>query len=145
MSAYIMEPRDIEAIGLFVDRKAREGKLFCYRKLGKPRANYEDNYLTGQRVAEILMRENVRSVNFRYSERNRSPKLNIDDAGEPDATEVASLLSTWCYQACERKDFYRSEAYEVYVALLELALKVAVDEIGELKTEIGGLQASWRG
>lgn len=38
---------------------------------------------------------------------------------------MVELLGRWEYQACERNDFKRSEAYEAYVRLLELTMKVA--------------------
>lgn len=132
MSAYVMELSDIERLGRFADDNTpghgdMKG-LFVYRK-GRP---YADNYMSGQRVAEALLRENVRSVNYRYSTKDHVPKIKVANIkGKQSIKTVSQLLGCWNYQACERKDFKRSEAYEVYVQLLVLALEVAAVQLTE--------------
>lgn len=126
MSAYIMDTDRIEQIGRFVDlHKSDPRGIFVYRE-GR---DYTENYMSGQRVAEVLMRENVRSVNYRYKERTKVPKIAVPADGDPPVELIAELLHTWDYQSCERKDFGRSEARAVYVRLLELTMDVAVGQL----------------
>lgn len=66
-------------------------------------------------IARELRRENIRSVNYRYSERSRFPKnwdcsitsLNISNLSNVDRAALVDCLD---YQSSERPDYYKSHA-----------------------------------
>lgn len=65
-----------------------------------------------------LWRENVRSVNYRYDERGRTPSYRYR---RPSArllpSDVYTAVSCYQYQACERPDWERTRAYRWTTAL----------------------------
>jgi hypothetical protein len=122
----------IEAIGRFVDdttmvNNPGDRGLWFYKK----KQDYSKTRINGQRVAEILMRENVRSVNYRYSETKRVPKVKVTDKSySPTPAEVGRYIRELRYQSCERKDFDRSDARKVMDLINELALERLARETG---------------
>jgi hypothetical protein len=71
-------------------------------------------------IGHMLWRENVRSVNFRYDERGRTPSYRFTEAEEwVDSAVALKLLHCLGYQSCERPDWQRSEAYAWLLALEE--------------------------
>lgn len=131
MSAYVMDPQDIEAIGRFVQYHA----VLCAPANSKglwvywPGIPYDENRMNGQQVAELLMAENVRSVNHRYKEADPAPAVRVPELVRidqlPTLREVYELLGTWDYQACECDDYKQTRAYEALHMLRNLALDVA--------------------
>lgn len=67
-----------------------------------------------QRIANVLMRENIRSVNWRYGERTKIRKVIF---GENYVHAHPHQLIQWLrcldYQSCERDDYEKSEAYRL--------------------------------
>lgn len=60
-----------------------------------------------QEVADMLKRDNVRSVNYRYGLRSRVGKCDLTQAA-PDMQKpeiVAALCECLSYQSCERPDY----------------------------------------
>lgn len=60
-------------------------------------------------AGRILLLENTRSVNHRYSERKRAPKYEHAPYLE-SPVQVLKSLDCFEYQACEHKGWARSEA-----------------------------------
>jgi hypothetical protein len=132
VSAYICENELFEKIGYFVDVYTKRPKfsdepgLWLHRKGDSP----SGNRMSGQRVAEILMRENVRSVNYRYEERSRSPKLKVPKQGKvPTPGEICRLCARLEYQSNERRGYFKSDGFRVLNLVRELALQVATNNI----------------
>lgn len=61
-----------------------------------------------QGFADALKAENIRSVNYRYKERNRIKPCDLTK-GEPigtfNARDLWTLVGCWEYQSCERPDY----------------------------------------
>jgi hypothetical protein len=72
--------------------------------------------------ANILKRENVRSVNHRYNERTRFEPIVFEPASSSySAWQTINWLRCIDYQSCERPDYNKSEAYRLNMELqLEL-------------------------
>lgn len=63
-----------------------------------------------QTVANALKRENIRSVNYRYKERTRVTKCNLDEALQDEVNtytghDILKLLDCLDYQSCEHPDY----------------------------------------
>jgi hypothetical protein len=62
-------------------------------------------------TGKTLWRENHRSVNYRYSERSRTPAYTFTGIEAPlDAAVVFKAAACYEYQTCEHPGFKRSEA-----------------------------------
>ena len=69
-------------------------------------------------LANTLKRENIRSVNYRYNQRNRINPCDLSDAmpvgadeGHYRAIDLLQLAECLDYQSCERNDYEKSVAY----------------------------------
>jgi len=63
-----------------------------------------------QTIADTLKRENIKSVNWRYKERNRFRKVNLDACAPSDlelftVNDILGLLNCVDYQSCEPTDY----------------------------------------
>lgn len=68
--------------------------------------------------ANILKRENVRSVNHRYNERTKFKPVEFEPAStEYSAWQTIQWLRSIDYQSCERPDYEKSEAYRLNLSL----------------------------
>lgn len=79
----------------------------------------------------ILMRENVRSVNWRYGERTRHKKIKVVvpymDAYVPEPIEqIVQWLRCLDYNSCERPDYERSKAYTLNMKMQQALLMTMV-------------------
>ena len=91
-----------------------------------------------------LWRENVRSVNYRYNERKRTPKYEAEltDA-ELRPEDVLAAIHCYQYQACERPDWKRSWAYRA-MAVLEGYIESQYPEAAAAyKNGRDGLEVQW--
>jgi hypothetical protein len=73
-----------------------------------------------ERIGAILKKENVRSVNYRYSER-QSTKFEYDASVVGKEISRAQILqAAFClnYQSCERDDWPKSEAHAIIMAIV---------------------------
>ena len=76
----------------------------------------EDNEFK-QKLADALKKANIRSVNYRYNERTKITKCDLNEAEPLGWEDVAMLTASLDYQSCERPDWKRSKAR---TALLEI-------------------------
>lgn len=79
---------------------------------------------TAEVVGQILLDENVRSVNYRYSEDERF----VYDHATPASTrwtpvEILSAIDCYEYQACETPEWSTSEAHAICVALRHILVR----------------------
>lgn len=85
--------------------------------------------LSKDQIGRELWRENVRSVNYRYSERGRTPAYQYRAPGElPHYLAILKQVECYQYQTCERPDWERSTAHRWTQALRELLEKQAEAE-----------------
>lgn len=85
MSAFICSDRHVATIAIF----AAEGNLTI-----------------AQDVANILKRDNIRSVNYRYKKRNRIKPCDISDYWkEVTPSDIVALCNSLEYQSAHRPDY----------------------------------------
>lgn len=77
-----------------------------------------------QRVANLLKRENIQSVNYRYGDETPVTPCDIHDAMDLELADVYSLASSLDYQSCETPTYKSRRASEV----LELIKHMVHDE-----------------
>ena len=75
-----------------------------------------------QAVAQILLDENVKSVNYRYSE-SETPQIDYD-RGAPILSAIQAIKAAQClrYQSCEHSDFEESIAFKLIEAIISDAI-----------------------
>lgn len=124
MSAYIVSNNHINAILRFADLHCSSVVGgFARQHMKMPAAG---EYLT--KIGQILLRENVRSVNYRYREKTRPGKFEYDqDAPAVSHIEALKLVNCLDYQSCERKDWHKSPAC---ILLAEIKMKILEDLAG---------------
>ena len=69
-------------------------------------------------IAKILYKENLKSVNYRYNERNRLPNLKNVDFKPVSNVELIKLIHCLDYQSCETSTYKKSKAYQMINQLL---------------------------
>jgi hypothetical protein len=78
-------------------------------------------------AAAILLRENYRSVNYRYKERKRAPKVvSFAEAEAVNLAQFKTLLDCYAYQSCEHKGWERSGSRSLILDLKERLLDYVV-------------------
>lgn len=77
---------------------------------------------TADAVGRMLWRENHRSVNYRYSERTRTPRYTFESlpVARIDVARVAKAIDGYVYQSCEHPGWRASEASRFCDALREV-------------------------
>lgn len=109
MSAYIMSEQDInDIVNYFVNATASDQLWLCI--------DGDYNYLTrdnAEHVADILYRENVRSVDARYNETNTVNFTYKPTYNTVSDKEVSQLIDSLEYQSCETSDYYETQAYKM--------------------------------
>ena len=75
-----------------------------------------------QEVAQLLIDENIKSVNYRYSEAETS--LIEYDRGAPILSAIEAIKAAQClrYQSCEHSDFEDSIAFKLIQAIIADAI-----------------------
>lgn len=70
-----------------------------------------------------LWRENHRSINYRYNERQRTPAYEFSGIEAPlDDWTVFKQISCYGYQTCERPDWEKSRSYRLTEKLAAVIL-----------------------
>jgi hypothetical protein len=87
--------------------------------------------LSRDEIGRWLWRENVRSVNYRYSERDRTPAYRYRAYELPHYLAILKQVECYQYQACERPDWPQSTAYRWTTALRELLAQQAAVQYPE--------------
>jgi hypothetical protein len=75
-----------------------------------------------QEVAQLLIDENIKSVNYRYSEAETS--LIEYDRGAPILSAIEAIKAAQClrYQSCEHSDYEESIAFKLIEAIIADAI-----------------------
>lgn len=116
MSAYVVSDKQVSAILQGVYGTTHAG--FNVWQFQSDSDSY--HYVMGadksqQQEANLLMAENVRSVNHRYKDEElTSSKVVLDRNAKPlPAIEVLKLIDNLEYQSCECDDWEQTEAYKL--------------------------------
>jgi len=115
MSAFIVSDTHINALVRYASR--HNVRAFH----GNPLAMFQvkDNE---QAAAELLLAENVKSVNYRY--RDNEVMTITYDPGAPILTAIQAIKAAQClrYQSCECDDFEESIAFKLIEAIIADAI-----------------------
>jgi len=115
MSAFIVSDTHINALVRYASR--HNVRAFY----GNPLAMFQvkDNE---QATAELLLAENVKSVNYRY--RDNEVMSITYDRGAPILTAIQAIKAAQClrYQSCECDDFEESIAFKLIEAIIADAI-----------------------
>lgn len=63
-----------------------------------------------QRIADLLKKANIRSVNYRYSERTKVTACDLSQAVDLNWKDVGMLATSLDYQSCELPTWRNSKA-----------------------------------
>jgi len=141
VSAYVCDDVHFRALGLFAAGhtggygRGHQRVNPCYiqglkQEGGVGLLDGLDSHVTAVAYANILKRENVRSVNARYREDQEFQAVSIP-ANETDRTynlgpvAILKMCDGLEYQSCETEDYERSVGYE----LLRWIRKAAIREL----------------
>lgn len=116
MSAYVVDDKEISAILQGVYGKNHTGFNVWDCQDDPNSYHYEMNAAkTQQQEANILMRENVRSVNHRYNDKDVfQGNVTLDRTAKAlPVIHVLKLINHLQYQSCECDDYKKSEAYKL--------------------------------
>jgi len=122
MSAYIVEPDAVKVVA-----------YYAWKASGH---NGSPNKREIEEIANELMAENVRSVDYRYSESNPVPVIKIDYRVIDAAMKVSpakayGAAKCLVYQSCEHPDYYNSRAWSLVCAAKDAAARKMAEALGE--------------
>lgn len=110
MSAYVVSPDTIDYLvtASRLWRLASDGYL-----------PYDARNLTDNELGQVLLSENVRSVNSRYNETDETPAYEHRPVRFDAIDAVMVLKSVQClnYQSCETDDWQSTSAFKVLKAI----------------------------
>lgn len=78
-----------------------------------------------QVLADTLLAENIRSVNYRYKEDTPIEPCNINDWGDATWDQVLSLCDCLAYQSCEHPGWEISSAWNLLNQIIRAIEQVA--------------------
>ena len=84
----------------------------------------EPHYVNGNihAVGQLLLDENYRSVNYRYSENNPAPRFFYRTLRAYTPVEIIKACDSYRYQSCETDDWEQTEAFAICEAIRERAI-----------------------
>ena len=114
MSAFVVSHDHIDALAFNSGAMTREGYFW----------KGEWHKLTNwQEVGEILLAENVRSVNYRYSGQiEAEPYKFVYPSRRYTPVEIIRACDGYMYQACETPDWKQTQAYAIIHLIRERAI-----------------------
>lgn len=118
MSAYIVSDETITAIVKGLEKYCRA---------------YGIVYLESpEKLGQILVDENYRSVNERYNEESKPHKFQMKKLEEFNDGILFGCLTQYEYQACETDDYYSTNAgLLIYICMKEMLRKRINSQYGE--------------
>jgi hypothetical protein len=109
MSAFVVSDRHINTILSAANRAGRSNLIH----VGGVRYLRLDQVDDLQAMAEILLAENVRSVNCRYRESAEPHAITFEFCADVVPIEVIKLCQCYAYQACETDDYRDTAAAKI--------------------------------
>ena len=125
MSAFVVSDKHINTI---VTWAARQNVNYRSGDEWMPIRGHE------QQVAQMLLNQNVRSVNYRYNEHDDvsairyTPVHLTSGSGYRNALQVMKAAQCYNYQACETDDYESTGAHAIYHAILYRAISVLTSD-----------------
>lgn len=118
MSAFVVSNKHINAMVGSVHPEYPGDSLWYY-------FNDEQKFFDPQKAGEILLAQNVRSVNARYhsDEKYEAFKYNPYDAGRYSPVQIIKACACYEYQACETGDLEETEAGVINTFIRERAIR----------------------
>jgi hypothetical protein len=120
MSAYVVSDKQLNVLATWM--YTNDGRIY---PTDDSKPMYDE-----QTVVEILKRQNVRSVAYRYSEAEEDSSITFQyeylrsPLEKPTlAVEVLSLLACYDYQACETPDYRDTEACRIVERIRAQAIR----------------------
>lgn len=116
MSAFIVSNTQINALVRF----ASTNNVSFYYGPTSQRWNVSGNE---DATAQLLLDENVRSVNFRYGETTEAERI-VYQIDAPDLTPVQVIKAAQCleYQSCETSDWEQTMAKKLLTTIIDWAV-----------------------
>ena len=119
MSAFVVSQTHIDALLTFAQRPQYDSPASYYKENGTTVTFYDNLNAIGQ----ILLDENVRSVNFRYEEQTDSPSyLYHPYRGNLTPVQIIKACDCLNYQSCETDDWKNTEAHLILDTIRERAI-----------------------
>ncbi len=118
MSAYVVDKKHIDALCKF----AKKHKL---------QFRWQDDFAGTERsinrIGQILVDENYRSVNYRYSQNEQPYQYNFDPNVKTRLTPIQIYKACDCYdyQACEMDDYRKTFAAFIIETIRNQAIRSA--------------------
>lgn len=144
MSAYVLDREHFVAIAAFLRANGHAtgtSRLYHY----EPNRPSQENYYEPERIANVLMAQNLRSVAYRYSEDEQAMEPVTDtecrtlarNGPVPTPGRINGILRSLQYQSCETDDYYTSEAFYLTHKVCMAALAaVAMAELARVEQEL---------
>ena len=118
MSAYIVNKKHIDALLTWASRPQYQSPSFYYWQ-NRQWYFYEDI----NRIGNVLLFENVHSVNYRYNDHDEPPEYKWQRYNRPlTALQIIKACDCLDYQSCETPDWKDTEAYEIIQTIRERAI-----------------------
>lgn len=114
MSAFIVSDKHISAL---VSAGSLWGVKYFHSEMWRPIRGRENE------IGQILLNENYRSVNYRYSEDEQPHHFrHVPSLMKYSLLQIIKACNCYNYQACETPDYYDTEAYSIVMAIREHAI-----------------------
>ena len=127
MSAYIVNDKTIHAI---VKGFEQYNADFAAEGYTRPIQVIIDLQALRNGIGQILLDQNYKSVNYRYSDELKTPKYNFEDV-EINEGILLGCINCYEYQACETDDFFESALYRSLMRLKEAMLERMIADKGQ--------------
>lgn len=103
MSAFVVNHSHIDVlVEYFLNNSLYNGRAWDFDAMNPDEVGY------------ILLRENIRSVNYRYKEHSRFTVYNYKKPYNTYSNfDIYNAVRCLSYQSCERKDWIKSNAYDI--------------------------------
>lgn len=129
MSAFTVSPETIDLIISYANQHV--GDIYIKTEDGSIRYDFKDKKVC-QEVAQILMDENNRSVNYRYREQSQAIKINLKLSFVGPAKVISVIKCCDCleYQSCETDNYEETLAYKFLQVIRKDAVKKILNRNG---------------
>lgn len=107
MSAWILGKENIDVIVTELNKQCND--------------NLIDSILT--RIGRILVKENYRSVNYRYNTNDKPETYYYTPSKDYGKFQVYTTCSSYIYQTCETDNYEKTEAIKIVRGIQENILK----------------------
>jgi len=118
MSAFIVNNEHIHAL-VTAAKQSRDFRFYYKENL-----YYVNDLKECDFIGQMLLNENYRSVNFRYSEEIKAPNYEFEYSIGFSPIEIIKACHCFNYQSCETDDYYDSLSYKFIKTLIETMIMI---------------------